>query len=98
MDRIVFLEWKDLSNSKKRKRLSHYRCMMMEVQTKATEKAIWIDTQTIEEAQSMLLGVLLDLPIRDVTANNRQRCKNQLKWASALQEIRSSRRNSDVGA
>ncbi|KAG6947767.1 hypothetical protein JG687_00015891 [Phytophthora cactorum] len=81
MDRIVFLEWKDLSNSKK-----------------PTEKAIWIDTQTIEEAQSMLLGVLLDLPIRDVTANNRQRCKNQLKWASALQEIRSSRRNSDVGA
>ncbi|KAF1778741.1 hypothetical protein GQ600_27471 [Phytophthora cactorum] len=32
----------------------------------------------------MLLGVLPDLPIRDVTANNRQRRKNQLKWASAL--------------
>ncbi|KAF1789476.1 hypothetical protein GQ600_4019 [Phytophthora cactorum] len=48
----------------------------MEVQTKATEKAIWIDRPTIEEARSMLLGVLPDLPIRDVTANNRQRCKN----------------------
>ncbi|KAG6944070.1 hypothetical protein JG688_00017281 [Phytophthora aleatoria] len=72
--------------------------MMMEVQTKATEKAIWIDRQSIEEVRSMLLGVLLDLPIRDVTANNRHRCKNQLKWASALQEIRASRRNSDVGA
>ncbi|KAF1782329.1 hypothetical protein JG687_00015836 [Phytophthora cactorum] len=44
----------------------------------------------------MFLGVLPDLPIRDVTANNRQRRKNELKWASALQEIRASRRNSDV--
>ncbi|KAG6943643.1 hypothetical protein JG688_00017507 [Phytophthora aleatoria] len=81
MDRIVFLEWQDLSNSKK-----------------PTEKAIWIDRPTIEEARSMFLGVLPDLPIRGVTANNRQRRKNQLHWASALQEIRASRRNSDVGA
>ncbi|KAF1779983.1 hypothetical protein GQ600_16272 [Phytophthora cactorum] len=46
----------------------------------------------------MLLGVLPDLPIHDVTANNLQRCRNQLKWASALQESRASRRNSVVGA
>ncbi|KAF1782325.1 hypothetical protein GQ600_8794 [Phytophthora cactorum] len=45
-----FLECQDLSNSKKRKRLLHYRCLMMEVQTKVTEKAIWIDRPTIEEA------------------------------------------------
>ncbi|KAG6953417.1 hypothetical protein JG688_00012823 [Phytophthora aleatoria] len=53
---------------------------------------------TIEEARSMFLGVLPDLPIRDTTANNRQRRKNQLKWASTLQEIRAGRRNFGVSA
>ncbi|KAF1780750.1 hypothetical protein GQ600_3148 [Phytophthora cactorum] len=39
------------------------------------------------EARSMFFGVLPDLPIRDVTANNRQRRKNQLKWARHCKKL-----------
>ncbi|ETI38291.1 hypothetical protein F443_15947 [Phytophthora nicotianae P1569] len=41
---------------------------------------------------SMLVNVLPELPISDVTAKNRQRRKQQLKWSSVLQEIRENRR------
>ncbi|ETN19736.1 hypothetical protein PPTG_21486 [Phytophthora nicotianae INRA-310] len=87
-----FLQWHDFSDSKKRKRLSHYRCMMMEVQTRAMANFYWYERPTVEQARAMLVNVLPELPISDVTAKNRQRRKQQLKWSSVLQEIRENRR------
>ncbi|OWZ09480.1 hypothetical protein PHMEG_00017812 [Phytophthora megakarya] len=86
-----FLQWRDLSSSKKRKTLSNYRCMMMEIQTKIPHCS-WISAPTIEQARKILQSVLAKLPVSDVTPKKRQRRKDQLKWSTALNVIRANRR------
>lgn len=62
-----FLQWQDVSSSKKRKRLSHYRCMMVEIQNKVNAVSSWTENPTIEEARTMLALALPELPISGVT-------------------------------
>ncbi|ETI55540.1 hypothetical protein F443_01794 [Phytophthora nicotianae P1569] len=42
----------------------------------------WYERPTVEQARAMLVTVLPELPISDVTAKNQQRLKQQLKWSS----------------
>ncbi|OWZ03150.1 hypothetical protein PHMEG_00025169, partial [Phytophthora megakarya] len=91
---VSVLQWQDLSNSKKRKQLSHYRCMMMEIQFKIA-KTNWIERPTIIEARNMLLIALLQLPISAVTAKHRERRTSLLKWSTAL-KIRRNRPQTSV--
>ncbi|POM77572.1 LOW QUALITY PROTEIN: Hypothetical protein PHPALM_5026 [Phytophthora palmivora] len=86
-----FLQWRGLSSSKKRKTLSNYRCMMMEIQTKIPHCS-WISAPTIQQAREMLQSVLAKLPVSDVTSKKRQRRKDQLKWSTALNVIRANHR------
>ncbi|OWZ12407.1 hypothetical protein PHMEG_00014443 [Phytophthora megakarya] len=65
----IFLQWWDLPSSKKQKTLSHYRCMMMEIQTKIPHRS-WISAPTIQQARKKLQSVLPKLPVRDVTPQN----------------------------
>ncbi|OWZ21858.1 hypothetical protein PHMEG_0003535 [Phytophthora megakarya] len=86
-----FLQWQDLSTTRKRKTLSNYRCMMLEIQNKIPVNA-WIQTPTVSQARTMLQSVVSELSIQDVTPKNRQRRTDQLKWSTALNEIRKNRR------
>ncbi|EGZ12336.1 hypothetical protein PHYSODRAFT_517544, partial [Phytophthora sojae] len=92
-----FLQWQDLSTCGKRKTLSAYRCMMMEIQAKVP-RGCWISTPTVQQAREMLQGAIPKLRISDVTPKNRQRRKDQLKWSTALNEIRENRSRSSQDA
>ncbi|KAJ8576510.1 hypothetical protein ON010_g2705 [Phytophthora cinnamomi] len=71
-------------------------CGMFELadRSKPSTLSSWIATPSGQQAREMLQGVMAELPISDVTQKKRQVRKDQLKWSSALDEIRQHRRRS----
>jgi hypothetical protein len=82
----------DLTGTNARKRLSDYRFLMLALEAKAREAAIWLDHPTAAQAAAMLTPALVALGLPDQTVRGRMRRLCSLRWGSVVNLLRSHQR------